>query len=1391
MDDVDHTAPVRVVRVRRPWWQRLLTELAVLVALLGLLAAVAVAILDSAPGHRWVADRLAEQETATGLKIRVGRIDGSLFGVMHLRNVAVADTRGVFLTSPDIAVDWAPGAWLYRNLHIDSVDAQRVTLVRLPVTRPSLRRGPLLPDFDIELGRLRIARLELLKGVTGTPRIGTVDGRAVIRAGRAMVDLDARLSGGGDALMLRLDAEPDRDRFDLGLNLAAPADGLVPALTGIRRPLGVRIAGAGQWSKWNGVGEMDVAGKPFARLRLAATSGLYRLRGQAAPTLLLKGRLARLTAPRVAIDGEGRLADRVLDGRLTLASASLRAVARGGVDLAGGAYRQLRLGVDLLRPEALFGNMRGRQVRLVWTLDGAFDRAAYSYRLTSPGVTFDNTGFTDVRAEGRGRLTPWPMRVPLRLAARAITGIGNDASAILANARLEGMLQLTSQAIRGDRLRLTSDKLSADLSLLIDLATGRFDVLVNGGLARYFIPGLGVVDVTSQLHVEPGPGGHGSRVVGTGRAQVRRLDNAFFRSMTGGLPRIEARLERGPDGVLHFPELQLFSPKLRLSGSGYRRKDGTFVIDATGRQAEYGPVRLHLDGPIERPRIELLLARPNDTLGLKDVRLSLMPNGRNFDFRAAGGSRLGPFTGSGSLLLPPGGDATIAIAALDVAGTRASGQLQPVGGALAGQLALTGGGLGGRLLFAPASGGQRIEAHLQASGFASAGPPALAVREGELDGVILIVAGRTSVNGTLSARGLETTGVSLARLTASASLTDGRGQVRANFAGRRGNAFQFAATADVAPEQITVRGNGAIEGRALALTSPAVLTATADGWRIAPTQLRFAGGSATVAGATGRNPQLSADLSAMPMSVLDLIWPRLELGGVASGRLAYGWNGGRPHGQINVTVRGLSRAGLVLASQPIDVGIAAVLDGSQAGMRAVAVSNGQTIGRAQARFAPLNGDTLIASLMNAPLFAQLRYSGPADTLWRLSGTELFDLSGPVAIGADVRGSLVDPQIRGSLRTTQARLESAVTGTVITDLAASGNFVGSRLVFQQLQGRTPGNGTIAGAGSVDLSGGRPALDLRFQTKAARILARDDIAADVTGPLAIRSDGTGGTISGDLSLNRGRFTLGRASAAAAVPQLAVRDVGIDSDAVIEEAELKPWRLDVGVRGGELTVQGLGIDSRWTTDLRVGGSVAAPRFTGTAGLVRGSYDFAGRSFRLSRGTIRFRGESPPDPQLDIAAEAQIQGLDASVVVRGTGLKPEISFTSVPQLPQDELLSRLLFGTSIANLSAGDALQLAAAVAGLREGRSGSLDPINAIRRAAGLDRLRILPADIATGQKTAISAGKYLTRKLFVEVITDGQGYSATRVEYQVTRWLSLLSSISTIGRTSANVRVSKDY
>jgi translocation and assembly module TamB len=1373
-------------RLRPDWRRRLLNELfALFVALLFVLAGLVV-LLDSSPGHRFIIDRIARFETASGLRVRIGRIDGSIFGKSQLRNVSVADSRGVFLTAPNIKLDWTPGAWLENKLLIDSMTAQRVTLIRLPALKPSTKKGPILPGFDIHLGEFRIDRLDIGPQVSGKARSGSVRGKADVRAGRALVELAAVVNDGGDRIAIHLDAEPDRDRFDVAARVLAPADGLVPALVGTKRSINLTIAGKGSWTRWRGTAMLDLSGRPTARLALGVDRGRYRLQGQWAAAQFLTGKLHRLTVPAVAIRGEATLKDRLLDGRLTATSPALRAVARGTLDLAGNRYRALRLGIDLLKPPALFPNMTGKSVRMLWTLDGPFASAEYSYRLTSDYVQFDNTGFTGLHAEGRGRLTPWPMRVPLRLSARAITGIGDVAGAMLANPRIEGWLSLTPKLVQGQGLKLTSAKWTGKLSLLIDLVSGRFEVLLSGAMQRYLIPGLGIVDVVTDLKVVPGPNNKGSHVVGTAKAWVRRLDNSFFRELTGGLPSLTTNLERGGDGIVHFTNLQLYSPKLRLSGAGQRLRDGTFHITATGRQAKYGPLKLVLDGRIERPKLDIFLDRPNEALGITAMRLALDPTAAGYNYRASGGSRLGPFTSNGEILLPTNAPTVIAIAALDAGGAHASGRLTSLPGGFSGRLLLAGGTLGGTLDFSPAGPAQRIEAHLTAANAILAG---YSVRSGRADGTIILADERTTVDGSIDARGIASGALTLARLTANAKLVNGIGQVRAAFAGRRGAAFAFSTLAEVSPDTVRLTGSGRIERQPLVLNQAAVLTRAGDGWALAPTSISFAGGSATVSGRTGSAPEVHAQLGAMPLQVLDLFWPGLDLSGSATGRVDYAWKSNRS-GRLDLKVRGLSRAGLVLASKPIDVGIAAVVNGDQAGLRAVAASDGAIVGRAQARFAPLGGGPLVAELMNAPLFAQLRYAGPADALWRLTGSEIIDMSGPLAIGADIGGRLADPVIRGSLKTQNARLESQVTGMVIDRVAAQARFSGPQLIFSQIAGQTTGGGSVSGSGSVTFSGGKTLLNLSFNASQALLLNRDDVAARVTGPLQLRSDANGGTISGDLHLNKGRFQLGRASAAAAVTQLNVRETGLDPEDVIEPAQLHPWRLDLKLAGSDLQVTGLGISSRWTTNLQIGGFADAPRFTGRADLVQGNYDFAGRIFRLDRGVIRFRGESPPNPLLDIHAEAAVQGLDASVTVQGTGLKPEITFASTPPMPQDELLSRILFGTSITNLSAPEALQLASAVAALQSG-SGSLDPINALRRAVGLDRLRIVPADVATGQHTAIAAGKYITRKLFVEVVTDGQGYSATQVEYQVTRWLSLLSTVSTIGRSSASVRVSKDY
>lgn len=1371
---------------------------AVLGLIVALLVAVAamVAFIDTDAGHRFLADRIAALSPSSGLKIRVGRIEGSVWGDTMLRDVRLYDPKGLFVESPLIVLDWQPAAWLANRLLIDEFDTDLIILHRLPKLRPSEKPGPILPEFDIRIGSLRIGQLRFEKAVTGEQRVASLSGKADIRSGRALIQLNARVKGGGDRLALLLDAEEARNHFDVDLSLNAPEDSVVGAIVGTKRPIALKVEGDGTWAAWAGTARLDLSQQRTADLALRAESGRYTLSGELTPSQFLKGKLARLSSPRILLNAKATLKDRELDGALSLRSSALKVESKGVLDLGTSSFSDVRIGADLLRPPALFPNMTGRAVRLTALFDGPFKTAHFAYRITSPGIAFDKTGFVDVRAEGRGNLSKAPVSVPVRFTARQVTGVGDVAGGILANLRVDGVLKVTAKRLTGEGMTLTSDKLKGKLGLLVDLVTGRFDVVISGGLTRYLIPGLGIVDVTSELKVVPGPGGKGTLVTGKGRAWVRRFDNKFLAGLAGGLPQIETGLVRGTDGIVHFQNLRLTAPSIRITGNGYRRKDGTFVFEGAGEQAQYGRFAINLDGRIDRPKMAIRLERPNEAMGLAGVLLNLDPTAEGFAYRAEGMSHLGPFTSHGAILLPRGQAALIQVAAIDVSGTSAKGTLRSDPGGFTGRLDVAGGGLDGQLLFSPAGTVQRIEAHLAARSARFAGPTPIAIGRGKLDGVILLDPAGTSVEATMMARGLSYGGLSIARLDGEAHLRGGTGQVKANIAGTRGRDFVFQTVADIAPGRIRLAGGGTVDRRPIQLSEAAVFIKVDGSWRMEPTALTFAGGNATVSGLFGPNrTEFDARMEKMPLTVLDIAYPRLGLGGIASGTLSYrSPKGGMdPSGAANLRIRGLTRAGLVLSSRPVDIGVVAKLAGGKAAMRAVAVSEGKTIGRAQARIAPIGTSGDIGErLLGGPLFAQLRYNGPADTLWRLTGLEMLDISGPVAVGADATGTLSNPQIRGSLRTERARLESAVTGTVVENIQASGRFGGSRLVLDSFNGTTKKAGRVSGRGTFDLSAERGfGMDVRVDAQAAQLIDRDDLKAQVTGPITIRRDASGGSISGKVDLVSGAFKLGSATAVSQVPRLVVREINRPEDEAQPARGLEPWRLDLDVSGNNrLLVTGLGISSEWSADLKIGGTVTNPRINGRADLIRGSYDFAGRRFDLERGTIRFFGETPVNPVLDIAAEGGIQGLNATIRVTGRGQKPEISFTSTPALPQDELLSRLLFGTSITNLSAPEALQLAAAVASLNN-TGGGLDPINAVRTATGLDRLRILPADIVTGQGTSIAAGKYIGRRVYVEVITDGRGYSATQVEYQITRWLSLLSSISTIGRESVNVRVSKDY
>lgn len=1382
-------------------WKRRPVSIALAGLLLLLLAAVigTVIWLDSKKGHEFVIAQIEQLEREDGLEVGIGAIEGSIYGKMRIVDLELRDPRGAFFRAASARIDWRPTAWIFNELNVSSTVIEQARLVRIPELVDSGVDRPLLPDFDIYIAEFQAEELELGAAVTGTAQQANIAGAIDVRAGRAMINLDAATTKSGDKLVLNLNAEPENQKLDLNADITAPADGVIAAFLGLQNDSTIIAEGEGDWQEWDGIFAATSGERTLAELELTARDGLFGYDGNVTSALFPAGLAQSIAGPRLAVTGTATVDDGLVGVDARLRSAAVMLAANGGFNARASSFDAMRLDLRIRNPAALSPALRAQDLQLRTLLNGRLSEMRYQYVLTAPQLAFGKSLLTGVRLEGAGKRDPGGWDFPAEFQSGTLVGNGELLQQLASDLKGQAFFRLEGARLFASDIGLKTRSVTAvaDVEALLD--SGELALGLNARAPGFLVRGVGLADIAADLTI--GTGGSGLEMGGDATASMRRMDNGFLRGLAGGLPVLETRLALGPDNRLRFSNLNIDAPDLRFQGQGAQLSAAEFRFTGRGDHSQYGVFDLELDGRLARPQIALLLDSPLPAAGLSQVRLDLEPDASGFAFTTAGGSTLGPFDGDGRVVLVAGQQTVVRINRLLVSDTVASGNIRPTSLGLAGNLDVTGGGVEGMVMFEPGDGAeavnrQIVRAKLKASNARFDGEPPILIRAGSLDADILLVEGRSDITATVRAEGISRGEFMIGRVAGNAKLTNGAGQTTFSIAGTRGSSFDFQAKADITPDRYVITGSGAFEGRNLLFARPLELRRSGDGWAASPTILRYGNGTARLSGKWGNdNSRLDLQLTRLPLSLLDIAYDDLELGGEASGAIKLTQSGSRlPVGEASLKVRNLTRSGLILTSTPVDLGLNIAISQRNAAARGVIKSQaGETIGRFQGRVTGLGSGRWQDELRNRPLFAQARFNGAAESLWRLTGVETFDLTGPVAMSADIGGTLANPQIQGQLRTSNARLESPLTGTVISGIKASGQFDGSRLILPSVTGQTRGGGTVSGSGSFDFAVAEDegiGISMDVNAERAALIARDDFAATVTGPIKIRSSSDGGQISGDVILNRSFFQFGQASETVALPDVRVTEINRRADERPRRTRSRPWRFAINANApNRLQVEGLGLNSEWRADLRVSGPVDNFALTGSANLVRGNYTFAGRRFQLQRGRIRFVGNRPPNPILDIEAEANLTGLNATINVTGSGNQPEIAFNSVPALPEDELLSRILFGASISDLSAPEAVQLAAAVASLNSG--GGLDPINQLRKAVGLDRLRILPSDTDTGSGTSIAAGKYITRRAYVELITDGKGYSATRLEFQITRWLSILSSISTLGRQSANVQVSRDY
>jgi len=160
-----------------------------------------------------------------------------------------------------------------------------------------------------------------------------------------------------------------------------------------------------------------------------------------------------------------------------------------------------------------------------------------------------------------------------------------------------------------------------------------------------------------------------------------------------------------------------------------------------------------------------------------------------------------------------------------------------------------------------------------------------------------------------------------------------------------------------------------------------------------------------------------------------------------------------------------------------------------------------------------------------------------------------------------------------------------------------------------------------------------------------------------------------------------------------------------------------LDLSITApGHILVHGRGLDVELGGSLRLTGSLTKPNPVGAFSLRRGRLSILTSRLEFVHGTISFAGDF--GPELDFLARTQAGGATIETAVTGQASDPQFAFTSSPDLPQDEILSRLLFGTPSGQLTTGQALALAQAAAQY----SGGDGAFESLRRALGLGGLDV---------------------------------------------------------------------
>lgn len=410
------------------------------------------------------------------------------------------------------------------------------------------------------------------------------------------------------------------------------------------------------------------------------------------------------------------------------------------------------------------------------------------------------------------------------------------------------------------------------------------------------------------------------------------------------------------------------------------------------------------------------------------------------------------------------------------------------------------------------------------------------------------------------------------------------------------------------------------------------------------------------------------------------------------------------------------------------------------------------------------------------------------------------VAGKADIDFKIGGSLTKPTADGAATISGGSYSDILLGLRYTNINGRIAARGNDIRVERLSAQTPNGGTITAQGDVaiDPEAGFPG-NIRISAQRAKLVENDifsmiaNLSLSLSGPLARNP-----TINGKIDVVTLDVTVPERLPANLRPIEGTRHVAPPPAvrarlAAQARAKARAGRGPAFNANVDLTisapnrvfVRGRGIDAELGGDLRLRGRLSDLETVGAFDLRRGRISVAGTSLDFTQGRIQFTGDLTPD--LNFVAQTRTSDVTAIVTISGPAREPSFTFSSDPDLPQDEVLSRLLFSKASGGLSAIQALQLAQVASQFSGG--GGNDVFERVRKSLGVDSL-----DVSVGANGGPTVGisRAINRRLSVGVKTGSDASdSGVSVDFDVTRNVRLKGEANADGGAAVGVGVEWDY